>query len=140
MSFREKIMWATLLGGMPPYAWYFGSIASAMASGSDDVALSMSGLISAIFIGMIIMIIVVTIVAIANRGQGGMRPDEREQSVESRGFRISYHMLCSGVILTIGATWVSWSAVSAIHLLAFVFILAEFTRVAVEIRGLRRGF
>jgi hypothetical protein len=140
MSFREKILWTTLIAGIAPYLWYFGSVALAMAFGSGVSALSIGGLVSAIIIGLIIMIVVVTIVAIANRGEGDMRPDEREHRIESRGFMISYHMLCTGVILTIGAAWLGWSAIIVIHLLAFIFIMAEMTRVMVEIHGLRRGF
>lgn len=140
MSFREKILWATLFGGLAPYVWYFGSVALAMTSGSGAAALSIGGLVGAIIVGLIIMIIVVATVAIANRNEGEMRPDEREHRIESRGIVISYHMLCTGVILTIGAAWLGWSAISLIHLLALIFIMSEMTRVIVEIHGLRRGY
>ena len=140
MSFREKILWATLLGGIAPYIWYFGSAGWAMASGSGVAALSMGGLVAAILIGLVVMVIAVSIVAIANRNEGDMNPDEREHRIESRGFTISYHMLCTGVILTIGAAWLDWSALVVVHLLAFAFIFAEMTRVIVEIHGLRRGY
>jgi len=69
-----------------------------------------------------------------------MVPDEREHRIESRGFTISYHMLCTGVLLTIGAAWLGWSAVVIVHILAFAFIAAEMSRLVVELHGLRRGY
>ena len=140
MSFREKILWATLLGGIAPYLWYFGSVGVAFATGGGEAALSIGGLISAIFIGLVVMIIAVTIIAIVNRNEGSMNPDERERRIESRGFTISYHMLCTGVILVIGGAWFGWTPMVVIHVLALAFILAEMTRVIVEIHGLRRGY
>ena len=140
MSFREKILWATLLGGITPYLWYFGSVGLAFASGASPAPLSIGGLVSAILIGLIVMIIAVSVIAIVNRREGSMNPDERERRIESRGFMISYHMLCIGVILVIGGAWLGWTAIIVIHVLAFAFILAEMTRVIVEIHGLRRGY
>lgn len=140
MSFREKVLWTTLIAGIAPYFWYFGSVGLALASGAGADSLSVGGLVTAIIVGLIIMIIAVVIVAITNRREGTMIPDEREHRIESRGFTISYHMLCTGVILTIGAAWLGWSGVIVVHIIAFAFILAELTRLVVEIHGLRRGF
>jgi hypothetical protein len=140
MSFREKILWTTLLAGIAPYLWYFGSVGVAFASGNGLAALSMGGLVSAIIFGLVVMIIAVSVVAIVNRGDGSMMTDEREHRIESRGIVISYHMLCTGVILVIGGAWLGWSSLLVIHVLAFAFILSEMTRIIVEIHGLRRGF
>ena len=137
MSFREKILWATLVAGIAPYIWYFGSVGLAFAS---SAALSVGGLISAIIIGLVVMIIAVSIIAIVNRGEGDMNPDERERRIESRSFTISYHMLYTGVILVIGGAWFGWTSVVVVHVLAFAFILGEMTRIIVEIHGLRRGY
>lgn len=140
MSFREKILWTTLLAGAAPYLWYFGSAGLALALGADADALSIGGLVSALILGLAVMIIAVVAVAVWNRREGSMMPDEREHRIESRGFTISYHMLCTGVLLTIGGAWFGWSAIIVIHVLAFAFILAEMTRVVIEIHGLRRGY
>ena len=94
----------------------------------------------AIIVGVVIMIIAVSVVAIVNRRDGTMMPDEREHQIESRGIVISYHMLCTGVILVIGGTWLGWSSLFVIHVLALAFILSEMTRIIVEIHGLRRGY
>ena len=140
MSFREKFLWTTLIAGIVPYLWYFGSVGLALASGAGAASLSVGGLVTAIIVGLIIMIFAVVIVAITNQREGTMIPDEREHRIESRAFTISYHMLCTGVILTIGAAWLGWSGVIVVHIMAFAFILAELTRLVVEIRGLRRGY
>ena len=140
MSFREKILWTTLLAGAAPYLWYFGSVGLALALGAGVDALSIGGLVSAIILGLVVMIIAIVAVAVWNRREGSLMPDEREHRIESRGFTISYHMLCTGVMLTIGCAWLGWSAIIVIHVLAFAFILAEMTRVMVEIHGLRRGY
>lgn len=140
MSFREKILWTTLLAGIAPYLWYFGTVGVAFASGNGLAALSIGGLVSAIIVGLVIMIIAVSVVAIVNRRDGTMMPDEREHQIESRGIVISYHMLCTGVILVIGGTWLGWSSLVVIHVLAFAFILSETTRIILEIHGLRRGY
>ncbi|WP_353208766.1 hypothetical protein [Sphingorhabdus sp.] len=42
--------------------------------------------------------------------------------------------------MTIGAAWLGWSAVVIVHIVAFAFIIAELTRVVVELHGLRRGY
>jgi hypothetical protein len=140
MSFREKILWTTILSGGGPYLWYFGSVGLALASGGGGAALSVDGLVWAVLLGLIVMIVAVLIVAVLNRGTGSMMPDEREHRIESRGFAISYHILCTGILLTIGSAWLGLTLVVTIHLLAFAFILAELTRVAVELRGLRSGY
>lgn len=140
MSFREKILWTTLVAGIAPYLWYFGSVGLALVSGAGLSAFSISGLVTAIIVGLVIMIVAVIVVVVANRRDGSIIPDEREHRIESRGFTISYHMLCTGVMLTIGAAWFGLSATIVIHIVAFAFILAELTRVAVEIHGLRRGY
>lgn len=140
MSFREKILWTTLLAGIAPYLWYFGSVGIALASGQGLAAMSIGGLVSAIIFGLIVMIVAVSAIAILNRRQGSMMPDEREHRIESRGIVVSYHMLCTGVILVIGGAWLGWSSLLVIHVLAFAFILSEMTRIIVEIHGLRRGF
>lgn len=67
MSFREKILWTTLLAGIAPYLWYFGSVGVAFASGNGSAALSIGGLVSAIIFGLIVMIIAVSVVAIVRR-------------------------------------------------------------------------
>lgn len=139
MSFREKILWTTLIAGIAPYLWYFGSVALALATGTGAASLSISGLVTAIIIGLVVMIIAVAAAAIINSGDGTMIPDEREHRIESRGITISYHLLCTGVILTIGAAWLGWNAIIVVHIIAFAFILAELTRIVVEIHGLRRG-
>lgn len=140
MSFREKILWATLISGTAPYLWYFGSIGLALSAGNGAASLSIGGLVNALFVGLIVMIVAVVVVAVANRGRGSMIPDEREHRIESRGISISYHMLCTGVVLTIGAAWMGWSIVIIVHMITFTFILAELTRLIVEIYGLRRGY
>lgn len=140
MSFREKILWTTLISGIAPYLWYFGSVGQALATGTGAVSLTISGLVNAIIVGLIIMIVAVVVIAIANRGGGSMIPDEREHRIERRGISISYHMLCTGVVLTIGAAWVGCSAVIIVHIITLAFILAEMTRLIVEIHGLRRGY
>ncbi len=140
MSFREKILWTTLLAGIAPYLWYFGAVGIAFASGAGLAGLSIGGLISAIIVGLVVMIIAVSVVAVVNRRDGTMMPDEREHRIESRGIVLSYHMLCTGVILVIGGAWFGWNSLVVIHVLAFAFILSEMTRVIVEIHGLRRGY
>jgi hypothetical protein len=140
MSFREKILWATLLAGIAPYAWYFGSVGVALTSGAGVAALSMGRLVGAMIVGLVIMIIAVAAVAIYNRNEGTMIPDERERTIERRGFVISYHMLCTGILAVILASWLGWNHLIIIHILSLVFLAAELTRVVVEIHGLRRGY
>jgi hypothetical protein len=140
MSFREKILWATLLSGIASYGWYFGTVAVTLASGSHAASLSISGLVTAILVGLVLMIVVVSAVAIWNRRSGSMMPDEREHQIEKRGFVISYHLLCAGVLLTLAGAWWGWTATILVHVLTFMFLLAELTRVVVEIYGLRRGY
>ncbi|MFN5127517.1 MAG: hypothetical protein ACK519_11320 [Sphingomonadaceae bacterium] len=86
------------------------------------------------------MLVAVVAVSLLNRREGTMVPDEREYRIESRGITISYHMLCTGVIFTIGAAWLGWSVVIIVHIVAFAFIMAEMSRLVVELHGLRRGY
>jgi hypothetical protein len=140
MSFREKLLWTTIIAGLLPYIGYFGFAGWQMIGGKGVAALSMLGLIQAMLIGMIIMIIAVVIMTIVNRDEGDMRPDEREKIIERRGITFSYHLLCTGVLITIGGAWWGWPAIVVIHILAFMFIVAELSRLAIELHGLRRGY
>ena len=140
MSFREKILWTTLIIGIPTYLWYFSAVGLSLAVGTGAAAMSIGRLVAVMIGGLILMIVAVVIVALLNRGKGTMVPDEREHRIESRGITISYHMLCTGVVMTIGAAWLGWNAVIIMHILAFVFIMAEMSRLVVELYGLRRGY
>ena len=140
MSFREKFLWTTLITGIPMYLWYFSTVWLSLAFGTGAASMSIGRLVAFMIGSLIIMIVAVVIVALLNRGEGTMNPDEREHRIESRGFTISYHMLCTGVIFTIGAAWLGWSAVIIVHIVAFVFIMAEMSRLVVELHGLRRGY
>ena len=52
----------------------------------------------------------------------------------------SYHLLCIGILAVIVAAWYGVSVTALIHALALIFVIAEFARVAIEIRCLRRGY
>ena len=140
MSFREKILWTTLFAGIAPFLWYFSAVGLSLAVGTGIASMSINRLVAVIIGGLIIMIIAVVVVSLLNRWEGTMVPDEREHRIESRGISISYHMLCTGVVLTIGAAWAGWNIVIIVHMITFTFILAELTRLIVEIYGLRRGY
>ena len=140
MSFREKILWAALLSGIPPFLWYFVAVGLSLAVGTGAASMSIGRLVAVLIGGLIIMLIAAVAVSLLNRREGTMVPDEREHRIESRGVTISYHMLCTGVLLTIGAAWLGWSAVVIVHILAFAFIAAEMNRLVVELHGLRRGY
>ena len=140
MSFREKILWTTLFAGIAPFLWYFSAVGLSLAVGTGIASMSINRLVAVIIGGLIIMIIAVVVVSLLNRWEGTMVPDEREHRIESRGITISYHMLCTGVLITIGAAWLGWSAVVIVHIVAFAFIMAELSRVVVELHGLRRGY
>jgi biotin transporter BioY len=120
--------------------WYFGTVWLSLAFGTEAASMSIGRLVTVLFWGLIILIIAVVAVSLLNRREGTMVPDEREHRIESRGITFSYHMLCTGVIMTIGAAWLGWSLVMIVHILAFVFIMAEMSRLVVELHGLRRGY
>ncbi len=140
MSFREKIMWPTLLVGILPYLWYFGSVFVGLVGGPGGMAPSLGTLLATVIWGTIVLAIVVSAIAIFNRNEGTMLPDERELSIERKGIAFSYHLLCTGILAVIVAAWYGISVTAVIHALALVFVIAEFARVAIEIRCLRRGY
>ena len=140
MSFREKMLCTALLSGIPPFLWYFSAVGLSLAVGTGVESMSIGRLVAVLIGGLIIMLIAVVVVSLLNRREGTMVPDEREHRIESRGIFISYHLLCTGVLMTIGAAWLGWSAVVIVHIVAFAFIIAELTRVVVELHGLRRGY
>jgi uncharacterized membrane protein len=140
MSFREKILWTTLITGIPMYLWYFSTVWLSLAFGASAASMSIGRLVAVLIGGLIIMLVAVVAVSLLNRREGTMVPDEREYRIESRGITISYHMLCTGVIFTIGAAWLGWSVVIIVHIVAFAFIMAEMSRLVVELHGLRRGY
>ena len=140
MSFREKMLWTVLLSGIPPFLWYFSAVGLSLAVGTGVESMSIGRLVAVLIGGLIIMLIAAVAVSLLNRREGTMVPDEREHRIESRGISISYHLLCTGVLMTIGAAWLGWSAVVIVHIVAFAFIMAELTRVVVELHGLRRGY
>lgn len=140
MSFREKIMWPTLLVGILPYLWYFGSVFLGLVGVPGGMTPSLGALLATVIWGTLVLVVIVAAIAIFNRNEGTMIPDERELSIERRGMAFSYHLLCTGVLAVIVAAWYGFSAIAVIHILALVFVIAEFARVAIEIHGLRRGY
>ncbi len=140
MSFREKILWATLVAGIAPYLWYFGSIGLHLLGFERAIEPSLPTLIGTAIWGTVALIIIVAVVAIYHRNEGTMLPDERERTIERRGIVFSYHLLCSGVLTILVASWLGLGLLAVLHMLMLFFVLAEFSRVSIEILGLRKGF
>jgi hypothetical protein len=140
MSFRERTLWAALIGNLLVWGGYFVWLARRMADGGAEAIPHPSFLI-----GIIIWLIIYSAVAAAmvqllsrrDAGRRGDRLDEREQAVAWRAGAAAYGFLSLLVLLVIGGMVTGWSARVTINALLFAFILAESFRYLMELRALR---
>jgi amino acid transporter len=133
MTFREKSLWVSLVATLVIYAHYFVRV---LQLGDGD-----AGRIAGLFIGTVIAMIVVSVVANAALAihRTPERSDERDRSYALTATRISYYVLMTGVwaaltvgALQLGAFWVIQAGLAAI-------VLGEIVRCGVQVYLYRRG-
>lgn len=66
--------------------------------------------------------------------------DEREKQIAYRSLSISLHILCIGIVLSIGALAMGWAPFWVFHIIVLFYALAVATELASKIYFFRKGF
>ncbi len=139
LSYREKIIWISLISTTLIFGYYFFSAFKVF----NDPEVANETLIG-LFIGLVIWIIIIQIIlqilfAIANKKEALKGEDERDKLIELKSTRVSYYILVLGVwfsvfsILTISSTFI------LANLIMFFFILAEIVGYITQLVYYRKG-
>ena len=138
MTFHEKSRWIALVSNLVVWAWYFVTLARALAAGAPDEPGLLALMIPAIVAVTIINIVANVAVAVWKPGEAKSGMDERERGIAHRGAARGYVLLQIGVIMVIVGSFFSWNPFLIVNALVFVLIAAETARYGIEIVGYRR--
>jgi hypothetical protein len=140
VSFRERTLWAALLGNLLVWGGYFIWLARRIADGGMEAIPHPSFLI-----GIVVWLIIYTAVAAAvvqllsrrDADRSSAALDEREQAIAWRAGAAAYGFLSLLLVLVIGGMFTGWGPRVIINALLFALILAESVRYGIELRALR---
>ncbi|MFC0103307.1 hypothetical protein [Sphingopyxis terrae] len=140
MSFREKIHWVTLGTMIAAFGWYFLAYPWGLAASPAGLWAS-AGMLLPVTIAIIVaMTIASAWMAIRTPAEANLNEDERDRSIHYRGTHYAYYPLVVGVWVSIFALF--WNAGPAVqlNLLLAAVVLAELTRIGVQLYLYRRGY
>ena len=140
MSFREKIHWVTLVTMIAAFGWYFLAYPWGIAASPAGLWAS-AGMLLPVTVAIIIaMTIASAWMAIRTPAEADLKEDERDRSIHYRGTHYAYYPLVVGVWVSIFALF--WNAGPAVqlNLLLATVVLAELTRIGVQLYLYRRGW
>lgn len=140
MTFREKILWITMLPTLGLWIWYFSSVVSAWRIGAIDEGLFFGRMVFAVIVGVAVEVAAIIVIAILNPKEANANRDERERRLQYRGTAAAYFILSFGTVTIVGGSYFGWTKFAVVNAVLFAFLIAEIARGAVEIHGLRRGF
>lgn len=148
-SFKEKSVIASLLVTLLIFGWYFYQVFSNLTL-TGNGTLSISDLVGAIVLIVILEIVVQSFISIRNKNS---LEDERDKLIELASRRNGYWTLCIGIwvllfhLLVEGSgTWFNFyhhliftSPSYLAHLLLLLFVLAEVVSFVSQIYYYRKG-
>lgn len=149
LSFQEKSIAGSLIITIGLFAWYFSQVFKVLTSNSSEAAATLP----MVLVGVVVAVVLVEIayhavIALASRPDD---QDERDRLIEARATRISYFVLATGCITTIGHTILNvyiepetidrvlFNPVMTANFILLSFILAEIVGFAMQLYYYRRG-
>ena len=139
MTFHEKSRWIAFLSNLLVWAWYFTTLARALAAGAPETPGLLAIMIPAILAITVINIVGHIAVALWRPREARSTMDERERAIARAGAGRAYYLLQLGLIAVIGASFFRWNQFLVVNGLVFVLIAADTARYALEIAAYRRG-
>lgn len=148
-SFKEKTVIASLLVTLLIFGWYFYQVFSSLTL-TENGTLSISDLVGAIVLIVILEIVVQSFISIRNKNS---LEDERDKLIELASRRNGYWTLCVGIwfllfhLLVEGSgTWfnsyhnlIFTSPLYLAHLILLLFVLGEVVSFVTQIYYYRKG-
>ncbi len=121
MSYREKSVWGSLIGVMAVYGWYFAMPPSA------------GRLILAVILLVAVEVIYHVALALKTKPEA---KDERDRTIEAKGYRNAYLALVSGVIAPI---FIPLPAAMAAQIVLLALVVSEVVKSVTQLYCYRRG-
>ncbi len=139
MSFREKIHWVTLVTMILAFGWYFLVYPWRLA-GSPASVWASAGMLIPLTIGIIVVMTIASAwMAIRAPGEAHLKEDERDRSIHYMGTHWAYYPLVVGVWANIFALFWDVGPAVQLNLLLATVVLAEITRIGIQLYLYRRG-
>lgn len=149
LSFQEKSIAGSLIITIALFGWYFLQVFNVLTSDSSEAA----AVLPMVLVGVVVAVVLVEIVyhvviALASRPDDH---DERDRLIEARATRISYFVLVTGCITTIGHTLLNVyfepdvtdrllvNPIMTANYILLSFILAEIVGFGMQLYYYRRG-
>lgn len=140
LSYREKIIWASLISTVLLFGYYFIQ-AFKVFTNPDVENISLISL----FLGVVIFITVIQVafiitITIFERKDAKVDGDERDKLIEAKATKISHFILSAGAWITAFGILITSSAFMLINVLIFFLIIAEIVGFSMQLIYHRRGF
>ena len=103
MTFREKTAWASLLGTLLVWGYYFATLTGAVRDGSASVDLFTGRFMSCLFISLLLQIAIAILLAVMSPRAANAPADEREKMIELRATGVAFVVLLVVVLTVAGA-------------------------------------
>lgn len=104
MTFREKTAWASLLGTLLVWGYYFAKLFGALRDGSASVGLFTGLFVSCVVFSVVVQVVIAILLAIQSPKAVNAPADERERRVELRATGVAFVVLLVAV-LTVAGAW-----------------------------------
>ncbi len=139
LSYREKIIWASLISTILIFGYYFIQ-AFKVFTNPDIENISLLSL----FLGVVIFITVIQVtliitLSIVNRKEAKADGDERDKLIEAKATRISHFILSAGAWTTAFGILITSSAFILINVLILFLIISEIVGFSLQLFYHRRG-
>jgi len=99
MSFREKMLWASLVATLGIWGWYFARFVGAFNARIFDQGAATGAFIQTVMLVVIVHIVAAIILAVITGREAGAPADDREKSFALAAYRPAYLTMCMGVVM-----------------------------------------
>ena len=153
MTFKEKVLWASLATTIGVWGWYFAGFVAALAAPHFDPGAATGRFLGAVFLLVVIQVVAITAISIWTPKEAGAPADDRDREFARRAYVPAFVTLSALVAtLTVVApmtimTAPAWLgdrpaitvAIVISNALLLSLVLAELVRSGTQILLYRRG-
>ncbi len=104
MTFREKVLWVSVIAVLAVWGPYFLGLAATLSEGRIDVAASFGGFLRSVVLIVMIEVAATVALAIASPREANMAADIREREFAISAYRPAYFVLSVVVAVTMLGT------------------------------------
>ena len=140
LSYREKIIWISLISTVLIFGYYFFQAFRVFNNPDIENTTLVSLFIGVVILISIIQVVLIIILSIVNKKEAEKGGDERDKLIEAKATKISYFILSAGAWTTAFGILITSSAFILINVLIFFLIIAEIVGFSMQLIYHRRGF